>query len=88
MTWTVRLAKEAARQFEKVSPDRQEQILAHLREMREDPFRGDVRPLKGKQWKGRYRKRVGRYRLIFIPVHSEHIVEISQILPRTENTYR
>lgn len=88
MTWTVKLANEAARQFKKLSPDRREQILAHLREMREDPFRGDVIPLKGKQWKGRYRKRVGRYRLIFIPVHSERIGEISQILPRTEKTYR
>lgn len=45
----------------------------HLREMREDPFRGDVKPLKGKQWKGRYRKR---------------IVEISPILLRTEKAYR
>ena len=88
MTWAVRLAKEGGRQFKELSPDRLEQILAHLREKREDPFRGDVKPLKGKQWKGRYRKRVGQYRLIFIPVHSQQVVEISQILRRTEKTYR
>jgi len=88
MTWTVRLAKEAARQFKRLSPDRQELILAHIREMREDPFRGDVKPLRGKDWKGRYRKRIGRYRIIFMPIHSQQVVEISQILLRTEKTCR
>jgi mRNA-degrading endonuclease RelE of RelBE toxin-antitoxin system len=56
--------------------------------MQDDPFRGDVIPLKGRQWHGRYRKRVGRYRLIFVPNHAEHIVEISAILLRDEHMYR
>jgi len=56
--------------------------------MREDPFRGDVEPLKGKKWKGQYRRVVSRYRLIFIPFHQERIVEIVAILLRTEKTYR
>jgi mRNA-degrading endonuclease RelE of RelBE toxin-antitoxin system len=56
--------------------------------MRLDPFLGDVKPLKGKKWKGRYRKRVGFYRLIFMPLHAFRIVEISQILRRSEKTYR
>ena len=56
--------------------------------MQNDPFQGDVQPLKGKQWQGRYRKRVGRYRVIFIPYHRERIVEISAILRRDEKTYR
>jgi mRNA-degrading endonuclease RelE of RelBE toxin-antitoxin system len=56
--------------------------------MRQDPFQENVQPLKGKRWQGRYRKRVGRYRLIFIPFHQQRIVEISAILLRTEGTYR
>ena len=56
--------------------------------MRDDPFGGDVIPLKGRRWQGRYRKRVGRYRIIFLPNHAEHIVEISAILLRNEHTYR
>jgi mRNA-degrading endonuclease RelE of RelBE toxin-antitoxin system len=88
MTWSIRLAKVAARQFSDLSPDRQKLILAHLRMMRVDPFQGDVKPLKGKGWKGRYRKRIGRYRIIFAPMHSQHIVEVSQILLRSEKTYR
>jgi mRNA-degrading endonuclease RelE of RelBE toxin-antitoxin system len=56
--------------------------------MEADPFQGDVQPLKGKGWRGRYRKRVGRYRLIFIPFHEQQRVEISAILLRSEKTYR
>jgi hypothetical protein len=56
--------------------------------MCDDPFHGDVVPLKGRRWQGRYRKRVGRHRLIFIPNRAEYIVEISAILLRNEQTYR
>jgi len=88
MIWTVRLAKAAAGQLSELPLDHQELVRMHLREMAHDPFRGDVKPLKGKQWKGRYRKRVGRYRVIFIPFHAERAVEVSAILLRSEKTYR
>ena len=88
MTWSVRLAKEAANQLKELPPDRQEFVLSHLRAMKDDPFSGDLVRLKGQQWKGRFRKRVGRYRLIFTPYYSEHVIEISQILIRSEKTYR
>ena len=54
MTWNIRLAKDAARQLERVPRDYHELLLKKLREMAEDPFRGDVVPLKGKEWKGWY----------------------------------
>ena len=88
MTWTVRLAKQAQKQLKKLPRNHQDVIRKHLREMREDPFRGDVQRIKSGTLKGRYRKVVGRYRLIFIPNHDEHLVEISAILPRREDTYR
>ena len=77
MQWNVRLAKDAAKQLEKVPRDYHELLLKKLREMAEDPFRGDVVPLKGKEWKGWYRKRVGRYRIIFVPHQNEHIVDVT-----------
>jgi mRNA-degrading endonuclease RelE of RelBE toxin-antitoxin system len=88
MTWTVRLSRDAARQLRRLPQDQQALIRERLHEMRDDPFRGDVIPLKGRRWQGRYRKRVGRYRIIFAPNHAEHIVEISAILLRDEQTYR
>jgi mRNA interferase RelE/StbE len=88
MIWDVRLAKAAAKQLEKLPRDYQTLLLKKLNEMRDDPFQGDVQPLKGKQHQGRYRKRVGRYRIIFTPDHDNRVVEVSAILPRDEKTYR
>ena len=59
-----------------------------LSEMEEDPFRGLVKPLKGKEHKGQYRKVSGRYRIIFRPVHRERVVDVLAILLRNEATYR
>ena len=88
MAWTIHLSIEAAKQLSGLPRDRQELIGSAIDQMREDPFQGNMKPLKGKKWKGRYRKRAGRYRLIFVPSHQQQTVEISQILIRTEKTYR
>ena len=53
-----------------------------------DPFAGDIKLLKGPEWKGRFRKRVGDYRIIFTADHSTKLVGISAILLRSERTYR
>jgi mRNA-degrading endonuclease RelE of RelBE toxin-antitoxin system len=88
MPWTIRLSPPAARQLSVLPRDHQVAIGGAIDRMRNDPFQGDVQPLKGKKWQGRYRKRVGRYRLIFIPYRQDRIVEISAILLRDEKTYR
>ena len=88
MAWTVRLSSDAGNQLSKLPRDRQEIIGKAIDRMIEDPFRGNVKPLKGRKWKGRYRKVVGRYRLIFTPFHHQQTAEISQILIRAEKTYR
>ena len=88
MSWTVHLSPEAYKQLCGVPRDHHGTIVGAIDRMRKDPFQGNVQPLKGKRWEGRYRKVVGRYRLIFIPLHAEQIIEISQILLRTEKTYR
>jgi mRNA-degrading endonuclease RelE of RelBE toxin-antitoxin system len=56
--------------------------------MEQDPFRGDVKALQGKEWKGYYRKRTGRYRIIFFVHHAERLVDIGWLLLRSEKTYR
>jgi len=88
MLWTIRLSPEAERQLTRLPRDIQQQIATAIDRMGNDPFEGNVKPLKGKQWKGRYRKAVGRYRMFFVPHHSSRDVEISQILIRSEKTYR
>jgi mRNA-degrading endonuclease RelE of RelBE toxin-antitoxin system len=56
-------------------------------EMEDHPFAGDVKPLKGAEWKGRYRKRVGPYRIIFAVNHTTFTAAVSAILIQSEKTY-
>ena len=88
MRWRVNVHHEAAKQLSGIPPDRRQRILDDINELAEDPFRGLVKPLKGKQYKGRYRKVSGRYRIIFRPIHATRTVEVLLILLRNEQTYR
>jgi len=88
MNWYLSLAHAAAKQLKAIPPDRRERILADIGELAEDPFRSWVKPLKGKEYKGRYRKVSGRYRIIFKPTHATRTVEVLLILLRNERTYK
>ncbi len=72
----------------KIPGDRCERIIRALDEMEQDPFSGDVKTLQGPAWSGRYRKRVGDYRIIFSVNRSLHRIDVSAILIRSEKTYR
>jgi mRNA-degrading endonuclease RelE of RelBE toxin-antitoxin system len=87
MTWTVRVHAEAARQLNGIPPDRRKRILDDVLALAEDSFRGLVKPLEGKEHKGKYRKVTGRYRIIFKPIHATHVVVLA-ILLRNERTYQ
>jgi mRNA-degrading endonuclease RelE of RelBE toxin-antitoxin system len=88
MNWIVHIHDGAARQLKAISPDRRGRILDDIAAFEEDPFRGLVKPLKGKDHKGHYRKVSGRYRIIFKPVHAARTVEVLAVLLRNEKTYR
>ena len=55
--------------------------------MERDPFGCNVKALQGEEWKGVYRKRTGRYRIIFTADRENLYVGIAAILLRTEKTY-
>jgi mRNA-degrading endonuclease RelE of RelBE toxin-antitoxin system len=88
MIWIVKVHHGAAKQLDAIPPDRRTRILNDIDELAEDPFRGLVKPLKGRAYKGIYRKVSGRYRIIFKPVHSTHTIEVLSVLLRNERTYR
>ncbi len=48
----------------------------------------NIKALQGPEWKGRLRKRVGQYRIVFRKVAVRGVVEISAILVRSKGTYR
>ena len=88
MSWNVSLAREAAKQLKSIPPDRRKRVLDDIREIAEDPFRGLVKSLKGKEYQGCYRKVSGRYRIIFKPAHAIRSVEVQLVLLRNERTYK
>jgi mRNA interferase RelE/StbE len=88
MNWEVELSPSAIKELKKLPRDQQGQIRSAIDEMESDPMAGDVIPLKGDEWKGLYRKRVGIYRIIFALDRKTMTVGISAILVRSEKTYR
>ncbi|MBI4086484.1 type II toxin-antitoxin system RelE/ParE family toxin [Candidatus Kaiserbacteria bacterium] len=88
MAWRAELSDTAERQLVKLPKDARRRIGLAIDILEVDPFQGNTIPLKGRLWHGRYRKRVGRYRIIFVLYPETHIVKISAILLRDEKTYR
>jgi mRNA-degrading endonuclease RelE of RelBE toxin-antitoxin system len=88
MTWAVELSAAAEKDLKRLPRDRQARIERAIDELEENPFAGDVKALKGPEWKGRCRKRVGPYRIIFTVDRGASAVAVSAILIRSEKTYR
>jgi mRNA-degrading endonuclease RelE of RelBE toxin-antitoxin system len=88
MSWAIELSASAIKELTKLPRDRQGQIGRAIDGMEADPMAGDVIPLKGPEWKDRFRKRVGSYRIIFTLDRKAMTVAISAILIRSQKTYR
>jgi len=86
MTWVCSLTQTAERELARLPRAMHRRIALSIDEMESDPFQGDVRPLRG-EWQGFYRKRVGRYRIIFRLDSDRRIVEIVAVRPRSDRTY-
>lgn len=90
MRWCVEFSAEAEKQLSKFPRnvrDRLERAIDEFEEKDEGQW-GNVKALQGPEWKGRFRKRVGSYRIIFRKFHDRGVVEISAILIKSKDTYR
>ena len=88
MPWTVRVADDARLFIENLPEKARPQVSRSVSQLEHDPFRGDVRSLRGEEWKGYYRKRAGDYRIIFFLHHEQRVVDVAWVLRRSEKTYR
>ncbi len=88
MSWTCNVAPDAEGDLKELSRDAQERVARTLSSMEADPFQGDVKALKGKDWKGFLRRRLGSYRIIFTVDQKRKTVTVFRILLRSEKTYR
>jgi mRNA-degrading endonuclease RelE of RelBE toxin-antitoxin system len=90
MRWSAELSDEAQKQltrFPRNVRDRIERAIDEF-ETKDDSQWSNIKKLKGSEWKGRYRKRVGAYRIIFRKYPERGVLEISAILIRSKDTYR
>jgi mRNA-degrading endonuclease RelE of RelBE toxin-antitoxin system len=88
MNWAVRISEDAQLFIDNLPDKARRQVSRGIGQLEEDPFRGDVKPLKGKEWKGYYRKRAGDYRIVFLVHHDRRFLDVSWVLLRSEKTYR
>jgi mRNA-degrading endonuclease RelE of RelBE toxin-antitoxin system len=63
MAWNLRLAGPAQKDFLKLPPKDQARVKAALLSMEKNPFRGDIKRLKGQSTA--WRRRVDSYRIIY-----------------------
>ena len=53
MPWVVELSREAEKDLVRLPRDVRERLAGALDEMEIDPFRSNIKMLKGPEWKGR-----------------------------------
>jgi mRNA-degrading endonuclease RelE of RelBE toxin-antitoxin system len=90
MSWHADLSREAQKQLARLSPDVRARMVRSIDEFeeRDDSQWSNIKALDGPEWKGRFRNKVGPYRIIFMKHPDRGIVEISAILLRSKSTYR
>ena len=86
MRWSVDLSRDAQHQLSQLPRNVRDRIVRAIDELeeRDDSLWSNVKALRGEQWKGRFRKRVGVYRIIFRKFPDRAVVEIAAILIRSE----
>ena len=82
MKYSLKVYKQAARYYQKLSPDKQRKINSALDEITKEPFEGiKVKKLKG-ELTGKYRYHAGDYRIIYSVDKGSRNIYIEAIGPR------
>ena len=76
------IPKEALKELEKIDPINQKRIYSKIEALKEGQFSSD-KPLKGKH-KGKYRKRAGNYRIIYLKEGDILVITLIRIAHRKE----
>ena len=89
MSWAYELTEDAQEDLHALPRKVQEQIARALDRMITDgPFLGDVKALKGNEWQGVFRRRLGSHRILFTADQKKQMVTVIRVLRRSEKTYR
>lgn len=88
MNWVCKFSANAEQDLRCLPKAIQKRVSRVLAQMASDPFQGDVKALRGAEWEGVFRRRIGDYRLLFTTDHVQETVVIQQISLRSGSTYR
>ena len=83
--WRAVVTSAAEKQLHHIQPEDRERVELVIREMEENPFRGDIVKLGGEG--NRWRRRIGNYRLMYNILYEERIIFIYDVRRRTSSTY-
>lgn len=85
MNWELYLRNKAKKTFRRFPAKDQKFIAEVLREMRENPYAGDIEKLEGEE--NSWRRRIGAYRIFYEIIVLEKVIYIFKIERRTSKTY-
>ncbi len=88
MSWICELTDDAKRDLRELPKAIRKRVARTLDQMQTNPFQGDVKALQGEEWKGVFRRRLGDYRVLFLPDLEKKIVRVLRIAIRSRKTYR
>jgi mRNA interferase RelE/StbE len=88
MSWVCELTANAREDLDGLPKAIQKRVARVLGQMAQEPLQGNVKALKGEEWKGVFRLRIGDYRLLFTLDHEKKLAVIHQISRRSGKTYR
>lgn len=86
MTYTVEVAKKAAKQLRKLTPDAQRVVLSLLDGLAENPRPHGCKKMQGTQ-RPRFRVRRGNFRVIY-EVHDDQLLVLVLVLGDRKGVYR
>jgi mRNA-degrading endonuclease RelE of RelBE toxin-antitoxin system len=85
MKWGLAITSRAKRQLGRLSAPERDQIDHAFSEMREDPFRGSIKFLRGLD--GALRRRVGDWCVLYELNQENKIIGVTAVKRRGSNTY-
>jgi mRNA-degrading endonuclease RelE of RelBE toxin-antitoxin system len=88
MSWAFEYTPNAEEDLSGLPKAIQKRVARVVGQMTEDPFRGNVKSLQGEEWDGVFRRRIGKYRLLFTVDHAKKLIVVQQISLRSGKTYR
>ena len=88
MRWACSLTEDAEDDLRRLPRHIQERVARTLDSMMADPYQSNIRALKGREWQGVFRRRIGSYRILFTANQEERTFVVIRILIRSKDTYR